>query len=255
MMNEKYNAPNSPCCGRPMNYAPANNCSCMSEPECPIPACIRKKKPDCEHTAVIPAITVESTDDLINYRDTLIHVIDNNTTYYVDDKGRPMITWAGPVEYNNYDLDANPLKLRGQILLDLARQLGAYYDRNGQYQTFMLGGANDGVRYAKIILTAVEGEDNLWAWQVEGNFGQGLTNFEKLKLALNLVPDTQQHFYAEIYMDNLFILYRGMPSEGQSGSTNYLQFRIFTPDMVQGDQDLPRLQMFETGGARLMIPQ
>lgn len=254
MMNEKYNAPNSPCCGRPMNYAPANNCNCSSEPECPIPACIRKKKPDCEHTAAIPAITVESTDDLINYKDTLIHVINNNTTYYVDAKGRPMITWAGPVEYNNYDLDTNPLKLRGQILLDLTRQLGAYYDRNGQYQTFMLGGVSDTVRYAKVILTAVEGEDNLWTWQVEGNFGQGLTDFEKLKLAFNLVSDTQQHFYTEIYMDDYFLLYRGMTVEEESDNKKYLRFRVFTPDMTQADPNI-RFQMLEDRTARFMIPQ
>lgn len=232
MMNEKYNAPNSPCCGRPMHYAPAN-CGCNYEPECPVPACIRKKKPDCEHTAVIPAITVESTDDLINYRDTLIHVMNNNTTYYVDDKGRPMLVWAGPVEYNNYDLDANPLKLRNQILLDIQNNRGAYYDRSGQYKTFLIGDTSNLVNYAKITLTYVEGEDNLWSWQVEGAEGLGLTDFERLRTVLGLGSNSQ-HYFTEIIIDGAYV-YRGNASDLIYQALDSVQFNVFSPDTSSTD--------------------
>ena len=102
MNNEKYNAPNSPCCGRPINYAPANKCnyndSCLHEYCGAMPACIRNKKPDCMAKAVIPAVTVDTVDGLTNTANCFVHVTSTNTTYYVDDKHRPMIIWAGPVE-------------------------------------------------------------------------------------------------------------------------------------------------------------
>ena len=101
-MNENYNTPNSGCCGRPMNYAPKakcnyNNC-CLNEYGYKVPACIRNKQPDCTAQAVIPSITVETVDGLTNLANCFVHVTSTNTTYYVDDKHRPMFIWAGPVE-------------------------------------------------------------------------------------------------------------------------------------------------------------
>lgn len=48
--------------------------------------------------AVIPAVTVDNVDGITNLANCFVHVTSNNTTYYVDDKHRPMIIWAGPVE-------------------------------------------------------------------------------------------------------------------------------------------------------------
>ena len=102
MMNEKYNAPNSPCCGRPMHYASQpkcnyNNC-CLSEYNYTMPACIRNKQPDCMAKAVIPSITVDTVDGITNLANCFVHVTSTNTTYYIDDKHRPMIIWTGSVE-------------------------------------------------------------------------------------------------------------------------------------------------------------
>lgn len=104
MMNEKYNSPNSSCCGRPFVYSTTpkcnyNNC-CLNEYKYKMPACIRNKNPDCTAQAVIPSITVETTDGLTNLANCFVHVTSINTTFYVDDKHRPMITWAGDVEVN-----------------------------------------------------------------------------------------------------------------------------------------------------------
>lgn len=63
-----------------------------------MPACIRNKQPDCTAKAVIPSITVETVDGLTNLANCFVHVTSNNTTYYVDDKHRPMMVWAGDVE-------------------------------------------------------------------------------------------------------------------------------------------------------------
>lgn len=101
-MNNDYNTPNSSCCGRPMHYAPEAKCNynscCMDEYKYAMPACIRNKQPDCTAKAVIPSITVETADGLTNLANCFVHVTGTNTTYYIDDKHRPMIIWTGPVE-------------------------------------------------------------------------------------------------------------------------------------------------------------
>ena len=61
-------------------------------------ACIRNQQPDCKAQAVIPAVTVDTVDGLTNLANCFVHVTSTNTTYYIDDKHRPMIIWAGPVE-------------------------------------------------------------------------------------------------------------------------------------------------------------
>lgn len=79
-----------------------NNCTksftTISEYPCKQPACIRNKQPDCMATAVIPSITVETVDGITNLANCFVHVTSTNTTYYVDDKHRPMMIWAGDVE-------------------------------------------------------------------------------------------------------------------------------------------------------------
>lgn len=127
-MNENYNTPNSGCCGRNFPTAPENKCNynscCMNEYAYKQKACIRNKQPDCEAQAVIPSITVETVDGITNLANCFVHVSSTNTTYYVDDKHRVMITWAGPVEIDGYDVSNNPLNLRSQTL---------YADINGTY--------------------------------------------------------------------------------------------------------------------------
>lgn len=63
-----------------------------------MPACIRNKQPDCLAKAVIPATTVETTDGITNLANCFVHVTSINTTFYIDDKHRPMMVWAGNVE-------------------------------------------------------------------------------------------------------------------------------------------------------------
>lgn len=136
MMNEKYNAPNSGCCGRPFPKAEPkckyNNC-CLDEYRYTMPACIRHKQPDCMAKAVIPAVTVETTDGITNLANCFVHVTGINTTFYIDDKHRPMMVWAGPVEIDNYDIIANENNLRSQTLYTTIDNVftEVYFDKNG----------------------------------------------------------------------------------------------------------------------------
>lgn len=91
--------------------------------------------------AVIPAITVEDISGIRNIADCFVHVKNINTTFYIDDKHRMMITWAGPVEAEDYDYTTNPLGLRSQTVYDFTNNRGIYYNKVGEYRVFALGSA------------------------------------------------------------------------------------------------------------------
>lgn len=152
MEKEKY-SPYSQCCGRPMHYAPKPKCNynscCLNEYRYTMPACIRNKQPDCLAKAVIPSVTVETVDGITNLANCFVHVTGINTTFYIDDKHRPMIVWAGDVEMEIPEgateeevmgmIHANERGLKSQYLLlrhiDEETQVkfiwAIYYDKNG----------------------------------------------------------------------------------------------------------------------------
>lgn len=120
-----------------MSYAPENKCKfndcCLSETCGCALGCIKKDADPCKAKAVIPSITVDTVEGITNLANCFVHVTTINTTFYVDDKHRPMITWAGPVEVNNYDIEANELNLRSQLCFTTVN--GAftevYFDKQG----------------------------------------------------------------------------------------------------------------------------
>lgn len=139
-VEEKYNTPNSSCCGRPMHYAQEPQCNytdaCMDEYCCPKLASIEAGEPDCKNKAVIPSVTVESVEGITNLANCLVHVNDINTTFYVDDKHRVMITWAGPVNIPGYDMKNNPNGYRDQIVTDVENEIAVIYDKHGNGYLF-----------------------------------------------------------------------------------------------------------------------
>lgn len=114
-----------------MRYAPENKCKfndcCLSETCGCALGRFRKDVDPCKACAVIPSVTVESVSGITNLANCLVHVTSINTTFYIDDKHRPMITWAGPVEVDSYDIEANELNLRSQTL---------YTTINGAYREY-----------------------------------------------------------------------------------------------------------------------
>ena len=89
--------------------------------------------------AVIPAITVDDVSGIKNIADCFVHVSNINTTFYIDDKHRMMITWAGPVEADDYDYKNNPLHLRSQTVYDFSNNRAIYYNKTGEYRVITLG--------------------------------------------------------------------------------------------------------------------
>lgn len=142
MNNDTY----TPCtkCGRPMTYCkgkcckkPKCGCNCQ-EYGCPQAACIKEINPSCPYKAVIPIVTVESVSNLDRLAACFVHVTDINTTFYIDDKHRMTITWAGAVEVDNYDYETNPLGLRSQTVYDFINNRAIYYNAQGKYRLIAL---------------------------------------------------------------------------------------------------------------------
>ena len=138
--------PNCETCGRPFK-----TCKCQKKPCCERPCqmryceygrhahgCIRERQPECPMVAVIPTVVVETTEGLKELADCFVHVANINTTFYIDDKHRMIITWAGPVEADNYDYENNPLKLRSQTVYDFANDLAIVYNKTGAYRIIPL---------------------------------------------------------------------------------------------------------------------
>lgn len=137
-----------PCtkCGRPQTYCKGEccgktpkkcgcGCGCgWQEYGCEHSGCIRQIAPECPFVAVIPSVTVDSITNLKGLADCFVHVADINTTFYIDDKHREMIVWAGPVEVDDYDYANNPLGLRSQTVYDFANNLAIYYNKTGEYR-------------------------------------------------------------------------------------------------------------------------
>ena len=82
---------------------------------------------------MIPSITVDTVDGITNLANCLVHVTSTNTTFYIDDKHRPMIVWAGPVEVAEYDIEANELNLRSQTCYTTIDNVYSevYFDKTG----------------------------------------------------------------------------------------------------------------------------
>lgn len=120
-----------------MSYAPENKCKfndcCLSETCGCALGCIKKDADPCKAKAVIPSITVDTVEGITNLANCFVHVTTINTTFYVDDKHRPMIVWAGPVEVNNYDIEANELNLRSQFCFTTVNGVftEVYFDKTG----------------------------------------------------------------------------------------------------------------------------
>lgn len=88
----------------------------------------------CKVKAVIPSLTVETASGIKNVAACFVHVLQTNTTYYIDDKSRITKIWAGPIEYTGYDYEANPLKLRSQEVWDFENNRVIRYDKTGAYR-------------------------------------------------------------------------------------------------------------------------
>ena len=94
--------------------------------------------PKCPQ-AVIPIVTVENKSGIKKLSGCFVHVANINTTFYIDDKHRITIVWAGPVEVQDYDYETNELGLRSQVAYDLGTNKAIYFTKTGAYRIIEMG--------------------------------------------------------------------------------------------------------------------
>lgn len=102
------------------------------------PAKFAPGQPTCKAEAVIPTLNVADRNGIKGLVNCLVHVDNINTTFYIDDKGRITIVWAGPVEAEDYDYINNPLNLRSQMVYDFNHNRAVYYGKTGNYRIITL---------------------------------------------------------------------------------------------------------------------
>lgn len=80
--------------------------------------------------------TVQSVSGINGLNNCFVHVIDNNTVYYVDNKHHITEICVGIVEVKDYDFDTNPLGLRNQVAYDTKQATLYYFDNMGKPHAF-----------------------------------------------------------------------------------------------------------------------
>lgn len=107
-----------------------NTCNC----NLPIGAIQRVDKLKCPHKCVLPLVEIANADGIKNLAACFVHVLSTNTTYYIDERGRMVVTWQGDLFIDNYDYANNPLNLRAQKVYDFVNNREVIYDAHGQYR-------------------------------------------------------------------------------------------------------------------------
>lgn len=90
----------------------------------------------CCQPEITSVVTVQSVAGIKGLNNCFVHVLDNNTVYYVDSQHHTTVVSSQVVELTEYDSEKNPLNLRNQIAYDTKRELLTYFDNSGLPHTF-----------------------------------------------------------------------------------------------------------------------
>ena len=107
-------------------------------PEKCMPAHIKRwAPPECPIKAVIPLVEVMKEEEIKSLSNCFVYVLTTNKTFYIDNQHRFILCWAGPVFQDNYDVETNPLGIRGQFVPDFENNKVIIYNNTGEH--FELG--------------------------------------------------------------------------------------------------------------------
>ena len=101
-----------------------------------------ERKPLCPVKAVIPLIEVDTKENLKSLHSCFVYVRSTNETFYIDNQSRFILCWAGMVFQNDYDYEANPLGLRGQMVPDFENGRVIIYNNAGDSMVVGEGGSS-----------------------------------------------------------------------------------------------------------------
>lgn len=110
-------------------------------PVCPPPvvspeACEADDCRICHSNVRICSFTVKTTDEVRKYHNSLVYSEEDNTSYWVDDEGTPVITYRLPI----YQDDFNPAEanMAMNTVYDFKNNKGYVFNPAGEYREFDL---------------------------------------------------------------------------------------------------------------------
>lgn len=77
---------------------------------------------------------LQSPTDVKKMTNHIVHVLSNNTTYYVDARNEVTIIASGDVYADDYNYIQNPLRLRNQSCYDFVNNRAIHYNAKGDYR-------------------------------------------------------------------------------------------------------------------------
>lgn len=83
-------------------------------------------------------VSVQTVQDIKQLANVFVYVINNNTTYFIDNSRQITIISSGPVFADNYDYVTNPRNLRAQTVYDFANNMAIHYGPTGDYRVSVL---------------------------------------------------------------------------------------------------------------------
>lgn len=93
---------------------------------------------NCNCNTIPKTLTVQTIDGLKSLANVVVHVVANNTTYYIDPCHTMIVISTGDVFVDNYDAVKNGLNLRNQVCYDFATNVAYAFNALGEYRVFNL---------------------------------------------------------------------------------------------------------------------
>lgn len=93
---------------------------------------------NCNCNGIPKALTVQTPEGLKSLANVMVHVISNNTTYFVNSCHEITIIFSGPVYVENYDAATNPLGLANQVCYDFTANVAYVFSAPNEYRVFNL---------------------------------------------------------------------------------------------------------------------
>lgn len=125
-----------------------NKCNKCSRPACtrchvyrptPLPVVSPKACEECDgcqSNVQICSFTVKETKEVRKYRNSLVYSEEDNTIYWVDNEGVPVITYRQPVFKDDFDPTNSNLVMN--TAYDFKNNKAYVFDPAGEYRTFTL---------------------------------------------------------------------------------------------------------------------
>lgn len=85
-------------------------------------------------------VVVQSSRGIKGLNNAFVHVLESNTTYFVDSCYEMTVISQGDVFIDDYDASNNPLWLRGQSCFDFKNNKQYVFNNRGEYRTITLEG-------------------------------------------------------------------------------------------------------------------